>query len=113
MIFMARRQFGNKNVDKRRGAPVTYQTKMPGQGEVVGVVDKAAGAANFIVRCSDGKERMCTIPGRLKRKFWIKIKDVVLVRPWVVQTDERGDIVWRYSIMDAEKLRNSNFLKDM
>ena len=25
--------------------------------------------------------------------------DTVIVRPWVVQTDERGDIIWRYSIM--------------
>ena len=86
---------------------------MPGPGEIIGVVDKSVGAANFMVRCNDGKERMCTIPGRLKRKFWIKIKDTVIVKPWVVQSDERGDIVWRYSIMDTENLKKSGILKDL
>jgi translation initiation factor 1A len=99
--------------DQRRGAAVVYQTKMPGQGELVGVVEKASGSASFVVRCNDGKDRLCTIPGRLKRKFWIKIKDVVIVKPWVVQSDERADILWRYSIMDGEKLRNAGLLKDL
>jgi translation initiation factor 1A len=99
--------------DARRGAPITYSTKRPGQGEVVGIVDKAAGATNFIVRCSDGNERTCTIPGRLRRRFWIKVNDVVLVKPWVVQSNERGDILWRYSRMDADVLRRDGFMNNL
>lgn len=84
---------------------VPYSAPMPKDGEVVGSVAKALGASNFVVRCTDGLERVCTIPGRLKRRFWIKEGDMVLVRPWIVQTNERGDIVWRYSIMDRDKLK--------
>ncbi len=84
--------------------------KTPGQGEVVGTVIKIAGATKFMVNCSDGKERLCIIPGRLRRRFWLKENDVVLVRPWVVQTDERGDIVWRYSMLDISKLKERHFL---
>jgi translation initiation factor 1A len=103
---------GNRGAhDERRGAPVEYRTKMPGNGEFIGVVIKSEGSTNFLVRCDDGNERKCTIPGRLKRSFWIKPNDIVLVRPWVVQTNERGDIIWRYSLMDSDRLKKAGFLK--
>ena len=56
---------------------------------------------------------MCSIPGRLRRAFWIKEGDVVIVKPWIVQSDERGDLVWRYSQMDMNKLRDRNILKGL
>ncbi len=84
-------------------------TPMPRNGEVVGKVVKAQGAANFVVMCSDEKERLCSIPGRFKRRFWVKEGDAVLVKPWVVQSDKRGDIIWRYSMMDRAKLRNMGY----
>lgn len=96
--------------DSRRGAPISYSTKMPGPGEFVGRVIKLVGATRFQVECSDGNERLCIIPGRLKRRFWIRENDVVIVKPWAVQTNERGDIVWRYSIMDINKLKSMNMI---
>ncbi|MGC8628768.1 MAG: translation initiation factor eIF-1A [Candidatus Micrarchaeia archaeon] len=82
-----------------------YQLKLPQEGEVVGIVSQALGASNFRVKCSDDFERICSIPGRLKREFWIKEGDLVLVRPWIVQKNERGDIIWRYSLGDKERLK--------
>ena len=102
----------DKNVDQRRGAPIEYKLKMPQDKEVLGRVAKLVGATKFIVRCQDGKERLCIIPGRLRRRFWIKENDVVIVEPWVVQSDERGNIVWRYSVMDITKLKDKGLLKD-
>ncbi|MGC8669847.1 MAG: translation initiation factor eIF-1A [Candidatus Micrarchaeia archaeon] len=90
-----------------------YTLKLPSGNEVVGKVMRIAGATRFFVKCNDNKERLCTIPGRLRRKFWIKINDIVLVKPWVVQSDERGDIIWRYSMMDIGKLRNKNLLTNI
>jgi translation initiation factor 1A len=101
----------NREHDERRGAPIAYRLKLPEQGETIGTVIKIAGATKFMVRCMDGKERLCIIPGRLRRRFWIKENDVVIVRPWVVQTDERGDIMWRYSVLDITKLRERGLLK--
>lgn len=97
-------------VDERRGAPIEYRLKMPEEGQIVGTVTKIAGATKFVVQCADKKERLCIIPGRLRRRFWIKVNDVVIVRPWVVQSDERGDIVWRYSVMDMSKLRERGMI---
>jgi translation initiation factor 1A len=101
------------NRDHRRGAPVENITKMPGQGEFLGKVAKIAGATKFFIKCSDGNERLCTIPGRLRRRFWIKENDYVIVRPWVVQSNERGDIVWRYSLLDISKLRERKMLDNL
>ncbi len=100
----------DKGHDQRRGAPVEYRLKMPDQGEVLGTVIKLSGATRFVVRCMDGNERLCIIPGRLRRRFWIKENDVVIVKPWVVQTNERGDIIWRYSVLDITKLRERGML---
>lgn len=94
----------------RRGTPVESTTKMPEQGQVIGKVIKIAGATKFFVRCTDGNDRLCSIPGRLRRRFWIKENDMVIVKPWVVQTNERGDIVWRYSLLDINKLRERHLV---
>ncbi len=73
------------------------------------MVAKALGASKFKVLCNDDRERICAIPGRLKRRFWIKENDLVLVKPWVVQGDEKGDIVYRYSLMDKDSLKAKGF----
>jgi translation initiation factor 1A len=83
-----------------------HELKVPQSSEIIGVVLKAVGASNFRVRCVDNLERLCSIPGRLRRRFWIKEGDLVLVKPWVVQGNERADIVWRYSLSDKEKFRS-------
>ncbi|MEM0094604.1 MAG: translation initiation factor eIF-1A [Candidatus Micrarchaeaceae archaeon] len=88
---------------------VTHILKFPKNNEVIGRVSKALGAANFLVICSDNNERTCSIPGRFKRQFWVKEGDIVLVQPWVVQGDKRGDIIWRYSLMDKDLLRQKGY----
>ena len=103
----------NREHDERRGAPIAYRLKLPQEGEIIGKVVKIAGATKFFVNCADGHERLCIIPGRLRRAFWIKENDVVIIKPWVVQTDERGDIVWRYSVLDVSKLKERGMLNNV
>jgi translation initiation factor 1A len=94
---------------KSKNEPVTHRLLIPRDNELVGVVIKALGASNFSVLCSDKKERICAIPGRLRRRFWVKERDLVLVKPWVVQSDQRADIIWRYSLMDRDLLTQKGF----
>ncbi len=86
------------------------QLRVPQGNETAGKVTKIVGASKFIIECNDGKERLCDIPGRFRRRFWIKEGDVVLVQPWTVQTDKRGDIIWKYSIMDIGKLKDKHYI---
>lgn len=99
----------NRNRGRGNAPPEERKTVLPKDNEIVGVVVKALGASKFLVLCSDNRERICAIPGRLKRQFWIKEGDPVLVKPWVVQGDEKGDVVYRYSLMDKDTLKQKGF----
>ncbi len=97
-------------IDRRRGAPIEYKLRLPETGEVVGTVERVAGASKFLVDCKDGNKRLCSLPGKLTRRFWIKENDIVIVKPWSIQGNERGHIVWRYSAIDISKLRERKLI---
>ena len=103
--------YGNRY--NRRGSQPEpeHALRLPHEGETLGKVIKISGATKFIVACADGKERVCSIPGRFRRRFWIKVNDIVMVKPWVVQSDEKGDIIWRYSILDANKIKERKLIE--
>ena len=69
----------------------------PGEGQMFGIVLQMLGYDRLMVKCADGHERVCRIRGKMKRRVWIKVGDVVLVAPWDFQFETRGDILWRYT----------------
>jgi translation initiation factor 1A len=82
----------------------------PSQDEVLGVVVKLLGCDRIMVKCQDGKERLCRIRGKMKRRVWIREGDIVVVSPWDFQSDKRGDVVWRYTHSQADALRRKGLL---
>ncbi|RLG91249.1 MAG: translation initiation factor eIF-1A [Candidatus Hecatellales archaeon] len=84
---------------------------LPGEGQLLGIVVKMLGFDRLVVRCTDGKERLCRISGKLKRRVWIREGDVVLVSPWEFQSDKRGDVVWRYTANQVDWLKKNGYLK--
>ena len=84
---------------------------LPSSNDVLGVAVKMLGAERITVKCQDGKERMCRVRGKLKRRVWIREGDIVLVSPWDFQSDTRGDIFWRYRKNQSDWLRSHNYLK--
>ena len=73
------------------------------QGEIFGVADQLLGASRIKVMCADGKSRLGRIPGKLKKRMWIREGDLVVVRPWSFQ-DEKADILHRYTKTEASYL---------
>ncbi len=69
---------------------------LPSKNDVLGIAVKMLGADRITVKCQDGKERLCRVRGKLKRRVWIREGDIVLVSPWDFQVETRGDIFWRY-----------------
>jgi translation initiation factor 1A len=84
---------------------------LPSEYDVLGIAIKMLGSERIMVKCQDGKERLCRIRGKLKRRVWVREGDVVLVSPWDFQSDTRGDIFWRYRRNQVEWLRNHGYLK--
>src|SRR3989441_12279351 len=45
-------------------------------GEILGIADQLLGASRIRVMCQDGKSRLGRIPGRLKKRMWIREGDL-------------------------------------
>ena len=84
---------------------------LPTANDVLGIAEKMLGFDRLLVKCQDGHERLCRIRGKMKRRAWIRVRDVVLVSPWDFQSDKRGDIIWRYKRNQVEWLRRKGYLK--
>ncbi|PIO00059.1 translation initiation factor 1A [archaeon CG10_big_fil_rev_8_21_14_0_10_43_11] len=81
------------------------------KGEVFGYIERKAGAYRMYVRCADGKVRMCRIPGAKRRRMWIRENDLVIIKPWELEEDTKGDIVHLYTKGQEANLRGRGFLK--
>lgn len=77
--------------------------------EVLGIVEGLLGANRLKVRCMDGKVRLARIPGKMKKRIWIREGDVVIVVPWSFQ-DEKSDVIWRYTSPQVGWLQRKGFL---
>jgi len=84
---------------------------LPSVNDVLGIALKMLGAERIMVKCQDGKERLCRIRGKLKRRVWVREGDIVLVSPWDFQANTRGDILWRYRKNQNDWLRSKGYLK--
>ena len=87
-----------------------FRMRLPRQGEVLGAVVGMVGGSRMRVSCKDGKERICRIPGKLKNTIWVKDGDMVIIKPWVIEGDTRGDVVWRYKPLQVHWLRQRGYL---
>jgi translation initiation factor 1A len=83
---------------------------LPSKNDVLGMATKMLGFDRIMVKCQDGKGRLCRVRGKLKRRVWIRNGDIVLVSPWDFQSDTRGDIFWRYRKNQTEQLRLKGYL---
>lgn len=63
--------------------------------EMFAIADQLMGASKIKVMCEDGKSRMARIPGKMKRRMWIKPGDLMIIKPWDFQ-DDKADVVYRY-----------------
>jgi len=87
--------------------------KIPEEGEIVGVVAQLLGFDRVKVKCADGKTRVCRIPGKMKKKIWIRLNDIVLVSPWDFQSDLKADVIWRYDRGNLRDLREKGYLDNL
>jgi translation initiation factor 1A len=87
------------------------RTRLPRGREVFGILEQRLGASRLRVKCLDGKSRVCRIPGRLKKKLWVREGDVVIVEPWEFGGNEKGDVIYKYNPTQVGYLKNKGYLK--
>ncbi len=89
------------------------RTRLPRGNQVLGVLEQRLGGSRVRVRCLDGKTRVCRIPGRLKRKLWVREGDILIIEPWEFSGDEKGDIVFKYKPVQVQFLKQKGHLKQL
>lgn len=85
--------------------------RAPEDDELFAEVVEMLGANRIRVRCADGQERTARIPGRMRKRDWIREGDLVLVSPWDWQ-EEKADVEYRYDNREAEQLREGGHVAE-
>ena len=85
--------------------------KLPRGNQCFGILEQRLGGSRLRVKCLDGKSRVCGIPGRLKRRLWVREGDILIVEPWEFGGDEKGNVIFKYSKSQVQFLRNKGYLK--
>jgi translation initiation factor 1A len=83
------------------------------EGEMFGIVTATLGAGKMRVDCDDGKTRLGRIPGKMRKRVWVRIGDLVIVKPWIVETDKKCDIVWRYLRTQSNWIQRNGKIKTL
>lgn len=86
------------------------RVKLPRGDQVFGVLERRLGGSRTEVRCLDGKTRICRIPGRLKRRLWVREGDILLIQPWEFGGDQKGDVIFKYRPNQVKWLKSKGHL---
>ena len=93
------------------GEQFRVRTPHRDEGELFGIIVQMLGHDRVRVRCEDGNIRIGRIPGRMKKRVWMRVGDTVLVVPWEFQSDEKCDVIWRYRGNEIDWLQKRGILK--
>jgi len=74
-----------------------------------GIVLKLQGASHLLVECADGKTRMCRIPGKMRKRSWVRTNDLVILKPWDVE-NAKADVVFRYTRTQRSYLKRRRII---
>lgn len=80
--------------------------------EMFAIADQLLGASKIKVMCADGKSRIGRIPGKLKKRMWIREGDLLIIRPWEFQED-KADILFRYTRTQAMNLARRRIIPEV
>jgi translation initiation factor 1A len=99
-----------KNSQAQEVEPAIQRARLPRGEEMIGTIEERHGGNKMRVKCLDGKERVCRVPGRLKRQLWLRPGDVVIVEPWELDKD-KADVIFKYRPNQIKWLKQNNYLE--
>ena len=108
-IIMAYRKPHKKKYENQ-DAPKITRAKLPRNKEMIGIIEERLGGNKMRVNCLDGKSRICRVPGRLKRRLWLRPGDTVIIEPWELD-DTKGDVLFKYRPNQIAWLKQNNYLE--
>lgn len=77
---------------------------------VYGQIQRVFGSGRFEVACSDSITRVCKVRGKLYKRVWIQLNDIVLVSNR--EEDDKGDIIHKYFPYEIKQLKDSKSIPE-
>ncbi len=78
-------------------------------GQEYATVLRMLGDGRLSAYCLDGKTRTCRIRGKIRKKEWINVGDIILISFRSDDSeDEKADVIMRYKPDEARALRKYN-----
>ena len=82
------------------------------KGEMFAVAETFQGGSRLQLICEDGKRRMGRIPGKLRRRMWVRENDLLIVVPWSFQ-DGKADVKFRYTPTQTSNLKRNGKIPEI
>ena len=79
--------------------------------EMFALASQILGGRRVTVLCEDGETRLARIPGKMRRRQWVREGDLIIVWPWDFQ-DSKADVKHRYTKTQAMYLSRKGVLPD-
>jgi translation initiation factor 1A len=88
------------------------------ENEKLGVVIEILGGEHMTVKCENGETYLGVIRGKIKKRMWTRLNDLVIIVPWDFESKPREGkkrkayIIWRYTRTQQSWLENHGFISD-
>ena len=108
----------NKGKKSKKNQPppdeANLRVKLPyrPKGEIFAVAETFQGGSRLQLICEDGERRMGRIPGKLRRRMWVRENDLLIVVPWSFQ-DSKADVKFRYTPTQTSNLKRSGKIPEI
>jgi len=80
--------------------------------EMFAIADQILGGRRVRAVCEDGDSRLARIPGKMRRRQWVREGDLIVLQPWDFQ-DEKANVVMRYTKTQSLYLSRKGVLPDI
>jgi len=111
-----RKEVNNKKNNKKNTPEPTENIRVTlpykPKGEMFAVAETFQGGSRLQLICEDGKRRMGRIPGKLRRRMWVRENDLLIVVPWSFQ-DSKADVKFRYTPTQTSNLKRNGKIPEI
>jgi len=90
------------------------RVKVPNErvNEMFAIADQILGGRRIRAICADGEERITRIPGKMRRRQWVREGDLIIIQPWDFQPS-KADVKMRYTKTQALYLSRKGVLPEI
>jgi len=96
------------------GSSDKIRVKLPNKkiNEMFAIADQILGGRRVRAVCEDGESRLARIPGKMRRRQWVREGDLIIVQPWDFQ-DAKADVRMRYTKTQSIYLSRKGVLPEI